>query len=282
MTEREKMLSGELYDPTDKELEQLRVNARKLARKYNSTDEDDQEKQAHILRELLPATEELPYLQAPVYFDYGCNTFFGRFSSANFNFTCLDVGEIHIGDNVMIGPNVTLATPMHPLLPEERNIRKREDGSFYNLEYAKPITIKDNCWLASNVVVCGGVTIGEGCVIGAATPFPCKLRLNRPSLPNTADERFFLATTLLFTFASQARNMPSSIVIPAGPHLPMSARIIYLYVGSNTRQPSPTYSGLTAVSFVTAPLSAFPRKSPIPFTPDVACTLPPIYCMAPA
>ena len=69
----------------------------------------------------------------------------------------------------MIGPNVTLATPMHPLLPEERNLRKREDGSFYNLEYAKPITIKDNCWLASNVVVCGGVTIGEGCVIGAGS-----------------------------------------------------------------------------------------------------------------
>ena len=97
MTEREKMLSGELYDPTDKELEQLRVNARKLARKYNSTEEDDQEEQAQILRKLLPATEELPYLQAPVYFDYGCNTFFGRFSSANFNFTCLDVCEIHIG-----------------------------------------------------------------------------------------------------------------------------------------------------------------------------------------
>ena len=86
MTEREKMLSGELYDPTDKELEQLRVNARKLAKKYNSTDEDDQEEQAQILRELLPATEELPYLQAPVYFDYGCNTFFGKFSSANYGF----------------------------------------------------------------------------------------------------------------------------------------------------------------------------------------------------
>ena len=169
MTEREKMLSGELYDPTDKELEQLRLNARKLARKYNLTDEDQPEEQAQILQELLPTTEELPYLQAPVYFDYGCNTFFGKFSSANFNFTCLDVCEIHIGDNVMIGPNVTLATPMHPLLPEERNIRKREDGSFYNLEYAKPIIIKDNCWLASNVVVCGGVTIGEGCVIGAGS-----------------------------------------------------------------------------------------------------------------
>ena len=69
----------------------------------------------------------------------------------------------------MIGPNVTLATPMHPFLPEERNMRTREDGSVYSLEYAKPITIKDNCWLASNVVVCGGVTIGEGCVIGAGS-----------------------------------------------------------------------------------------------------------------
>ena len=107
MTEREKMLSGKLYDPTDKELEQLRLNARKLARKYNSTDEDQTEEQARILQELLPTTEELPYLQAPVYFDYGCNTYFGKFSSANFNFTCLDVCEIHIGDNVMIGPNVT-------------------------------------------------------------------------------------------------------------------------------------------------------------------------------
>ena len=86
-----------------------------------------------IMRKLLPATEELPYLQAPVYFDYGCNTFFGKFSSANFNFTCLDVCEIHIGDNVMIGPNVTLATPMHPFLPEERNIRRREDGSWKSM-----------------------------------------------------------------------------------------------------------------------------------------------------
>ena len=126
MTEREKMLSGELYDSSDNELEQLRLHARKLARRYNLTDEDQQEVQTQILRELLPATEELPYLQAPVYFDYGCHTYFGKYSSANFNFTCLDVGEIHIGDNVMIGPNVTLATPMHPLLPEERNVRKRD------------------------------------------------------------------------------------------------------------------------------------------------------------
>ena len=169
MTEKEKMLAGQLYDPRDTELTALMIKARKLARRYNQTDEDESEQRNAILSELLPNSPDLPSLQAPIYFDYGCNTTFGKFSGANFNFTCLDVCPVHIGDNVMIGPNVTLATPMHPLLPEERNVRQREDGSFYNLEYAKPITIEDNCWLASNVVVCGGVTIGEGSVIGAGS-----------------------------------------------------------------------------------------------------------------
>ena len=169
MTEKEKMLAGMLYDASDPELVELLVKARKLARRYNLTDEDDVEKKEAILKELLPNTEYLPALQAPVYFDYGCNTTFAKFCSTNFNFTCLDVSPVHIGDNVLIGPNVTLATPMHPLVTEERNVRQREDGTYYTLEYAKPITIEDSCWLAANVTVCGGVTIGEGSVIGAGS-----------------------------------------------------------------------------------------------------------------
>ncbi len=169
LTEREKMLAGMLYDPSDPELGALLVKARKLARRYNQIDEDEPEAREAVLRELLPNSPNLPGLQAPVWFDYGCNTTFGAFCGANFNFTCLDVCPVHIGNNVLIGPNVTLATPMHPLLPEERNVRRRPDGSYYNLEYAKPITIGDDCWLAANVVVCGGVTIGEGCVIGAGS-----------------------------------------------------------------------------------------------------------------
>ena len=58
---------------------------------------------------------------------------------------------------------------MHALLPEERNLRRRADGSYYDLEYGKPITIGNGCWMASNVTICGGVTIGEGCVIGAGS-----------------------------------------------------------------------------------------------------------------
>ncbi len=169
MTEKEKMLAGQLYDPSDPELSRLRIQARKLARAYNATDEDEPQRQRELLRRLLPCSEELPALQAPVYFDYGCNTRFGSDCGANFHFTCLDVCQVYIGDNVLIGPNVTLATPMHPLLPEERDPRRREDGSWYSLEYAKPITIGNSCWIASNVVVCGGVTIGEGCVIGAGS-----------------------------------------------------------------------------------------------------------------
>lgn len=169
MTEREKMLAGELYDPSDEELTGLRIKARRLARRYNQTDEDEPEKQLELLRALLPNSAEIPGLQAPVYFDYGCNTTFGQYSGANLNFTCLDACPVTIGDNVLIGPNVTLATPMHPLLPEERNVRQRTDGSVYNLEYARPIVIENDCWLASNVVVCGGVTIGEGSLIGAGS-----------------------------------------------------------------------------------------------------------------
>ena len=68
---------------------------------------------------------------------------------------------------------------MHPLLPEERNVKQRADGSYYDLEYAKPITIGDDCWLASNVVVCGGVTIGAGSVVTRDIP-PYSLAVGNP------------------------------------------------------------------------------------------------------
>ena len=167
-TEREKMLAGELYDPTDAELTAMRLNARKLARRYNNTDEDDPALPV-LLAQLVPNAGAGLSLQAPVYFDYGCNTNFGNYCAVNFNLTVLDCCLVQVGDNVMIGPNCTLAAPMHPLHPSERITRQRPDGSLYNLEYAKPIFIGNNCWLASNVTVCGGVTIGEGCVIGAGS-----------------------------------------------------------------------------------------------------------------
>lgn len=169
MTEKEKMISGKLYDPSDKELESIRAQAHRLSLLYNQTFDDEEEKREEILSKLVPDRKDGVYIQGPVYFDYGVFTSFGENTFVNFNFTVLDICPVKIGDNVLIGPNVSLVTPVHPMRYQDRNIRKREDGTLYDYEYAKPITIEKNCWIASNVTVTGGVTIGEGCVIGAGS-----------------------------------------------------------------------------------------------------------------
>ena len=168
MTEKEKMEAGLLYEAGDPELAVLREKAHRLSMEYNSVPETDGERRESILRELLPNSEKC-YLQGPVQFDYGYLTEFGENCFANFNLVILDCCKVKIGRNVLIGPNCALVTPVHPLLPDERNGTHDENGKFTCLEYAKPITIGDSCWLGTGVTVCGGVTIGEGTVIGAGS-----------------------------------------------------------------------------------------------------------------
>ena len=168
MTEKEKMLAGRLYDPSAPELSKRRKTAHALCLKYNSTAETDSSR-AEILRELLPHLGKRGYIQGPAFFDYGENFVTGENFYVNFNFTALDCAEIKIGDNVFFGPNCSLYTPIHPLLAEERKIRRKADGTLYDLEYAAPITIEDGCWIAGGVTICGGVTIGKNSVIGAGS-----------------------------------------------------------------------------------------------------------------
>ena len=169
MTEKEKMLKGMIYDPSEAELSKLRTYAHNLSLEYNMLKDDEGDKKAQILKKLLGSMGENVYIQGPMQFDYGCNTYLGNNVYVNFNFTVLDVCEVKIGSNVLIGPNVSILTPLHPLDKNERRIRDRGDGNWYDYEYGSPITIKDNCWIASNVIILPGVTIGEGCVIGAGS-----------------------------------------------------------------------------------------------------------------
>ncbi|MGN0601244.1 MAG: sugar O-acetyltransferase [Oscillospiraceae bacterium] len=169
MTERKKMLRGECYNPADKELSDLRINAHRLSQIYNATFETEEQKRKEILDELIPHKGENCFLQGPIQFDYGVFTQLGDNFYANFNFTVLDTCPVVIGDNVFIGPNCTIATPMHSFNPSERRARKNDDGSYYDIEYGKPIKIGDDCWIASNVIICAGVTIGNNCVIGAGS-----------------------------------------------------------------------------------------------------------------
>ena len=169
MTEYEKMVAGKLYNPSDSYLEKLRTQAHRLSKDYNDTYDDQTEIRQEILDRLVPNRAQGVYIQGPVYFDYGINTKIGVNCFINLNAVILDVCPVTIGDNVLIGPNVSIETPVHPMRYQDRNIRTAKDGSLYDYEYAKPIEIKQNCWIASNVTICGGVTIGEGCVIGAGS-----------------------------------------------------------------------------------------------------------------
>ena len=168
-SEREKMLAGELYDPSDPELSALRARARRLARAYNDAGEDEPERRRELLRELFGGCGENITCEPPLRFDYGCNTTVGEHFFANFNLVILDCGPVKIDSQCFFGPNVTIAPPVHPLLAEDRGMRPAAAGHWFDYEYAKPVTIGDGVWLASNVVVCGGVTIGDGAVIGAGS-----------------------------------------------------------------------------------------------------------------
>ena len=167
MTEKERMLKGKIYDPSDEELTTIRLKAHRLCKEYNGLLETD-ERRDDIIKEL-GIKGEFFSLIGHIQFDYGCFTTIGKNSFANFNFTCLDCAPVTIGDNVFIGPNVSILTPMHPLRFEDRNLYAKPDGTITDREYSKPIVIGDNCWIAGNVTICGGAVIGEGCVIGAGS-----------------------------------------------------------------------------------------------------------------
>ena len=107
------------------------------------------------------------FMQGPIFFHYGTHTSIGDNFFGNYNLTVQDDGPVTIGDNVNFGPNVTIVTPVHPMLPDERNCMLDAQGRPSRFCYARPVKIGNNIWFGANVTVCGGVTVGDNCVIGA-------------------------------------------------------------------------------------------------------------------
>ena len=165
--EEERIFQGIVFCPGDPELVALKLRTHNLNVDYNNTYEDEYEKRAAILGELVGGMGEGTRIQGPIAFHYGKHTKIGRNFFGNFNLTIQDDGEVTIGDRCNFGPNVTIVTPIHPMVPEERNALLGPDGKPKRLCYAKPVHIGSDVWLGANVVVCPGVTIGDGCVIGA-------------------------------------------------------------------------------------------------------------------
>ncbi|CAE6510244.1 maltose acetyltransferase domain-containing protein [Paenibacillus sp. GCM10023250] len=159
-TEKEKMLSGELYLAADPQLTKDRLNARRLTRLYNQTLETEHEERERILRELFGSTGRGIYIEPAIRCDYGYNLHVGDNFYANFDCVFLDVCEIRIGDNCFLAPGVHIYTATHPLEAEAR---------ISGAEYGKPVFIGHNVWIGGRAVINPGVRIGDNAVIASGT-----------------------------------------------------------------------------------------------------------------
>ncbi|HBI91932.1 MAG TPA: maltose acetyltransferase [Terrisporobacter glycolicus] len=170
MTEREKMLAGELYDCGDSELLTQWHKAKNLIRDYNKLDSEKLEEKDNILSELLGGRGDNLWIISPFFVDYGNNIYFGNNCEVNMNCTFLDDNKIIIGDNALIAPNVQIYTAFHPTNAKDRFGQVKEDGSF---EFCKtqtaPVIIGNNVWIGGGAIIMPGVTIGDNVVIGAGS-----------------------------------------------------------------------------------------------------------------
>lgn len=161
MTEKEKMLSGQVYNAADPILLEELAQARLLVRRYNDLQPSETGKMTEILHELLGGmADDEAIINQPFRCDYGKQIRIGKRFFANFGFTVLDEAPVTIGDDCFIGPNVSIYTACHSTDPVERNSRR---------EWALPVSIGNNVWIGGSVTILPGVTIGNGVTIGAGS-----------------------------------------------------------------------------------------------------------------
>lgn len=158
---RERMTQGKLYFPEDEEIMQEQLLRLDRLYDFNMTRPTELDKREKMLREMFAQIGEDCYIEPPLHMNFGGkNVHFGRNVYANFNLTLVDDSHIYVGDYVMFGPNVTVATAGHPINPS-----LRRKAMQFNIE----VHIGSNVWIGANSVILPGVTIGDNTVIGAGS-----------------------------------------------------------------------------------------------------------------
>ena len=160
MTEKEKMLSGLLYDASDKELAEARKNARLLCEEFNKTSVAEGRKRKEIAEKLFGKCGKKLFIEPSFKCDYGLNIEFGDDVYINFDCVILDCAKVKIGNNCLIAPQVGIYSATHPTPVEER---------MTGLEYAREIVIGDNCWLGGHSTICPGVKLGNNVIVAAGS-----------------------------------------------------------------------------------------------------------------
>ncbi len=155
-----KMLDGEIYEASHQGFFDRLAATREKLHDFNTLRPGMLGEQHALLRSILGGCGSRFHFNQPFRCDYGCNIFIGENFFANFNLTILDEARVTIGDNVFIGPDVSIYTACHPLDPASRNA---------GVQWAEPVTIGNNVWIGGKTVILPGVTIGSDTVIGAGS-----------------------------------------------------------------------------------------------------------------
>ncbi|MBR1929127.1 MAG: sugar O-acetyltransferase [Paludibacteraceae bacterium] len=177
MTEREKMLSGMLYDALDADLLKQLNEVKVKCQQYNSIVATDFEARNSLLKQILLKSDSDTFINQPFYCDYGKHISVGKRFFANFGLTILDEAYVTFGDDCFVGPHVGIYTACHSTNPTERNSRQ---------EWALPVHIGNNVWIGGNVVILAGVTIGDNCTIGAGSVVTKDIPANSIAVGNPA------------------------------------------------------------------------------------------------
>lgn len=159
-TDKEKMLSGELYDAYVPELVAERNVVKERMHIHNSLLPSQLEQREALIKETLGSTGTKFLVEQPFFCEYGYNIHLGENFFSNFNCVILDEAPVHFGDDVLLAPNVSIYTVNHAANADRRKAA---------LEYAKPVTIGNNVWIGGNSVILPGVTIGDNTIIGAGS-----------------------------------------------------------------------------------------------------------------
>ena len=158
---KKRMQEGRLYLPEDEEIMHQQMLCLEKLYDYNATRPSEFEKREALLKEMFGEIGEGCYIEPPFHANWaGKHVHFGNNVYANFNLTLVDDTDIYVGDKVMFGPNVTVATAGHPIDPPLR---------YQAMQYNVPVHIGENVWIGANAVVLPGVTIGDNSVIGAGS-----------------------------------------------------------------------------------------------------------------
>lgn len=153
--------NGSMYLPGNKELAERQNACLERLYDFNQTRPSEIDKREALLKEMFAEIGENCYIEPPFHANWGGNhVHFGNNVYANFNLTLVDDTHIYIGDYTMIGPNVTIATAGHPILPE-----LREKAYQFNV----PVTVGRNCWIGAGAILLPGVSVGDNTVIGAGS-----------------------------------------------------------------------------------------------------------------